>query len=88
MSSVQSPHGELVGALYRDHRSWLLNWLRRQPLCHVDGGYCMVHAGLLPQWTAAEARNLFPTVPTVRENYNEFARAIAQAAMRLMLASK
>jgi len=32
---------------------------------------------------AAEARNLFPIVPTVRENYNEFARAIAQAAMRM-----
>lgn len=33
--------------------------------------------------SAAEARNLFPTVPTVRENYNEFARAIAQATMRM-----
>lgn len=29
MSSVPSPHSELVGALYRDHRSWLLTWLRR-----------------------------------------------------------
>ncbi|HCN46039.1 MAG TPA: RNA polymerase subunit sigma, partial [Pseudomonas sp.] len=29
MSSVPSPHSELVGALYRDHRSWLLAWLRR-----------------------------------------------------------
>ncbi|MBM3525118.1 MAG: extracellular solute-binding protein, partial [Alphaproteobacteria bacterium] len=33
--------------------------------------------------SAAEARNLFPVVPTVRENYNEFARAIAQACMRM-----
>ncbi|NER63151.1 RNA polymerase sigma factor [Pseudomonas sp. MAFF212427] len=33
MSSVQSPHGELVGALYRDHRNWLLNWLRRNIAC-------------------------------------------------------
>lgn len=33
MSSVQSPHGELVGALYRDHRSWLLGWLRRNVAC-------------------------------------------------------
>jgi multiple sugar transport system substrate-binding protein len=33
--------------------------------------------------SAAEARNLFPTLPTVRENYNEFARAVAQAAMRM-----
>lgn len=33
MSSVQSPHGELVGALYRDHRGWLLGWLRRNIAC-------------------------------------------------------
>lgn len=33
MSSVQSPHGELVGALYRDHRGWLLGWLRRNVAC-------------------------------------------------------
>ncbi|PWB30493.1 RNA polymerase sigma factor [Pseudomonas sp. SDI] len=33
MSSVQSPHSELVGALYRDHRSWLLAWLRRSIAC-------------------------------------------------------
>ncbi|QBF28873.1 RNA polymerase sigma factor [Pseudomonas tructae] len=33
MSSVQSPHTELVGALYRDHRSWLLAWLRRNIAC-------------------------------------------------------
>ena len=36
----------------------LLDWLRHQPLCHLDGGYCMVHAGLLPQWTVSEARRL------------------------------
>lgn len=33
MSSVQSPHSELVGALYRDHRGWLLAWLRRNVAC-------------------------------------------------------
>ncbi|MEO8411436.1 MAG: symmetrical bis(5'-nucleosyl)-tetraphosphatase, partial [Propionivibrio sp.] len=36
-------------------RDELLDWLRRQPLCHVDNGYCLVHAGLLPQWTVAQA---------------------------------
>ena len=36
----------------------LLNWLRHQPLCHTEGDYCLVHAGLLPQWTAAQAREL------------------------------
>ena len=36
----------------------LLAWLRRQPLCHTEGEFCLVHAGLLPQWTAARAREL------------------------------
>ena len=36
----------------------LLDWLRQQPLCHTEGDYCLVHAGLLPQWTAARAREL------------------------------
>jgi bis(5'-nucleosyl)-tetraphosphatase (symmetrical) len=39
-------------------RAELLDWLRRQPLCHTEGGYCLVHAGLLPQWTAERAREL------------------------------
>ena len=38
----------------------LLTWLRHQPLMvadenHVGESYIMVHAGLLPQWTIAEA---------------------------------
>ncbi|WP_434701290.1 RNA polymerase sigma factor [Pseudomonas sp. D1-36] len=33
MSSVPSPHSDLVGALYRDHRAWLLGWLRRNVAC-------------------------------------------------------
>ncbi|VVO13865.1 putative RNA polymerase sigma factor FecI [Pseudomonas fluorescens] len=33
MSSIQNPHSELVGALYRDHRGWLLAWLRRNVAC-------------------------------------------------------
>lgn len=33
----------------------LLDWLRQQPLCHAQGPFCMVHAGLLPQWSVAQA---------------------------------
>lgn len=46
---------EILAAPDRDE---LLAWLRRQPLCHIEGNYCMVHAGLLPQWTVAEAGRL------------------------------
>ena len=33
LSSVQTPNSELVGSLYRDHRGWLLAWLRRNVAC-------------------------------------------------------
>lgn len=55
-------------------RDELLDWLRRQPLCHTEGGYCLVHAGLLPQWTAAQARQLAREVEAVLQGpaYSEF----------------
>jgi bis(5'-nucleosyl)-tetraphosphatase (symmetrical) len=36
----------------------LVAWLRTRPLMHVEGRYAMVHAGLLPQWSIARAREL------------------------------
>jgi bis(5'-nucleosyl)-tetraphosphatase (symmetrical) len=55
-------------------RDELLDWLRRQPLCHIEGDFCMVHAGLLPQWTVAEARLLAIEVEQalVAPNYRKF----------------
>lgn len=46
-------------------RDELLDWLRQQPLCHLEGAYCMVHAGLLPQWTVDQARALASEVEAV-----------------------
>lgn len=46
---------ELLTAPDRDE---LLDWLRHLPLCHIEGRYCMVHAGLLPAWNAIKARGL------------------------------
>ena len=43
----------------------LLDWLRHQRLCHVEGAYCLVHAGLLPQWSVAKARSLAAEVEVV-----------------------
>ena len=37
-------------------RDALIDWLRRRPLLHVDGGHVMVHAGLHPRWTIDRAR--------------------------------
>jgi bis(5'-nucleosyl)-tetraphosphatase (symmetrical) len=63
---------DLLGAPDRDD---LLDWLRQRPLLHVDREYAMVHAGLLPSWTLAQARELAAEVeaalraPTHREFY-------------------
>ena len=39
-------------------REELLHWLRHRPLMHVEGGFALVHAGLLPEWTVVKARGL------------------------------
>ena len=39
-------------------REELLDWLRRRPMMHVENGHALVHAGLLPQWTVAQAQAL------------------------------
>jgi len=36
----------------------LVDWLRTLPMLHVEGGWVMVHAGLLPQWSVDQARSL------------------------------
>lgn len=43
---------EILAAPDRDE---LLAWLRAQPLFHVENGWGMVHAGLLPGWDVAHA---------------------------------
>ncbi len=43
---------EVLGARDRDG---LLDWLRHRPLAHTEGRYLLVHAGLLPEWSTAEA---------------------------------
>ncbi len=36
----------------------LVEWLRARPMMHVDQGYAMVHAGLLPAWSIERAQEL------------------------------
>ena len=36
----------------------LLTWLRHRSLIHQENGFLMVHAGLLPHWTATQAVRL------------------------------
>lgn len=56
-AGIKKPHrgdtfDELLAASDREE---LIDWLRHQKLMHADGGYAMVHAGLLPQWSVERA---------------------------------
>lgn len=59
-AGVRKPHrGDTLDALLAaPDRDELLAWLRCQRLMHVDAGYAMVHAGLLPQWNIKQALTL------------------------------
>ena len=49
----QKVNPDLRSVLFAEDRDLLLDWLRSQPLLHVDRamGWMMVHAGLAPKWT-------------------------------------
>jgi bis(5'-nucleosyl)-tetraphosphatase (symmetrical) len=46
----------------------LLTWLRFRPLIHVEDGWCVVHAGLLPSWSIPEVQNLAHEVEEVLQH--------------------
>jgi bis(5'-nucleosyl)-tetraphosphatase (symmetrical) len=52
----------------------LLDWLRHQAMIHAGEGYLMMHAGLLPQWSAGEALALGAEVEAALRagNYRDF----------------
>ena len=63
----RAPHRRdtLHGLLDAPDRSTLLDWLRTRPLVYREGDMLMVHAGLLPSWTAATAIMLSREVEAV-----------------------
>jgi bis(5'-nucleosyl)-tetraphosphatase (symmetrical) len=48
----------LAEILHAPDRDELIDWMRRRPLAIRSGDHVLVHAGLLPQWTAAQAMAL------------------------------
>lgn len=48
----------LDAVLAAPDRDELLAWLRAQSMFHVEDEYAMVHAGVLPQWSIPQAREL------------------------------
>lgn len=55
-------------------RNELLTWLRAQRLLYVEGEFVLVHAGLLPSWTVAQALQLAHEVEAVLagKHYHDF----------------
>ncbi|MDQ7090945.1 MAG: symmetrical bis(5'-nucleosyl)-tetraphosphatase [Methylococcales bacterium] len=39
-------------------RDELMNWLRKRPFFHYNDEYCLLHAGLPPQWSIAQAKKM------------------------------
>lgn len=62
---------ELLAAPDRED---LIDWLRCQRMIYAEGDWVLVHAGLLPQWTVAQALRLGGEVEAVLsgDHYREF----------------
>jgi bis(5'-nucleosyl)-tetraphosphatase (symmetrical) len=69
-------HDTLAPLMAAQDAPALLDWLRRRPLALQLGGYLMVHAGVLPQWTAQQTLAYGAEVSSALQsaNYTEFLR--------------
>lgn len=57
---------DTLGAILRaPDGAALIDWLRRRPLAHLEGDTLLVHAGVLPQWSARRTVELAAEVQTV-----------------------
>jgi bis(5'-nucleosyl)-tetraphosphatase (symmetrical) len=57
--AARSRNGDtLQSVLDAPDREELLDWLRHRPMLHIEGEHVLVHAGLLPQWSAGKAKAL------------------------------
>jgi len=55
----------LDAVLAAPDRDALIEWLQLRPLAHLEGSDLMVHAGVVPQWTAARTLALAAEVGSV-----------------------
>lgn len=58
-------HDTLAQVLEAPDREELLDWLRQRPLALFEDGHLLVHAGVLPQWSATKALGLAREVEAV-----------------------
>lgn len=53
-----SKHDTLAPVLKAPDRDELLDWLRHRPLFHYNEDFCLLHAGLPPQWDFNKTRKM------------------------------
>ncbi|MFM8552881.1 MAG: symmetrical bis(5'-nucleosyl)-tetraphosphatase [Nitrospiraceae bacterium] len=65
-------------------RDELLLWLRHRPLVHMADGHVLLHAGLLPQWTVVQIRQLAQEVEAMLRSsrYPEFLSYLYEVGYR------
>jgi len=73
---------DVLGAPDRDS---LVEWLVERPLLHREGGYVLVHAGILPTWTLDEAESLARQAETAlrKDRVKKKLRTVVDAFTRL-----
>lgn len=66
-AGLRRPHvNDTLGTILASpRRQALLDWVRQQPLAREAGGWLLVHAGVLPSWTAAQTLALAGEVQAV-----------------------
>jgi bis(5'-nucleosyl)-tetraphosphatase (symmetrical) len=59
-------------------RDDLLEWVRHRPVLYREGDFLMIHAGLLPEWSAGDAANCAQEVHTMLQSadYRTFLAAL------------
>lgn len=77
---VPAKDGDTLDAvLAAPDRDQLLGWLCRRPLCHVEDDRVLVHAGLRPDWSVADARTAAAGVESVLRGEREHRRGLLAA---------
>lgn len=73
-----APSDTLDDILHAPDRDELLHWLRHQPLALTADDWLVVHAGVLPQWSASQVLSLAAEVETrlQADDWLDFLRAM------------
>lgn len=58
MDKTARKKGSLDQILEAPDKQELIDWLRHRPLFHHNADFCLVHAGLPPQWDFAKAQKM------------------------------